>query len=51
MMAAEAIKVITDAGETLRGRMMIYDALYAETRVIQTKANPDCAVCHGKGIV
>ena len=31
MMAMEAVKEITGAGETLRGRLMIYDALYAET--------------------
>ncbi|WP_438956535.1 HesA/MoeB/ThiF family protein [Cognatiyoonia sp.] len=49
MMAAEAIKVITGAGEPLRGRLMIYDALYADTRTIQTKIDPDCAVCGGKG--
>ena len=49
MMAAEAIKMITGAGEPLRARMMIYDALYADTRTIHTKANPDCAVCGGKG--
>ncbi|MCB2133067.1 MAG: molybdopterin biosynthesis protein, partial [Rhodobacteraceae bacterium] len=32
MMAVEAIKEITGAGEGLRGRMLIYDALYAEAR-------------------
>lgn len=48
MMAVEAIKVLTDAGETLRGRLMIYDALYAETRVIAAKRWADCAVCGGQ---
>lgn len=47
MMAVEAVKVITNAGEALRGRMMIYDALYAETRVISAKRRADCAVCGG----
>ena len=45
MMAVEAIKHITDAGSGLRGRLMIYDALYAETRVIGVKQRADCAVC------
>ena len=31
MMAVETIKVITGAGEGLGGRLLIYDALYAQT--------------------
>ncbi|EPX81535.1 HesA/MoeB/ThiF family protein [Litoreibacter arenae] len=45
MMAVEAIKHVTGAGQPLRGHMLIYDALYAETRLINLKKNPDCAVC------
>ena len=45
MMAMEAVKHIVGAGETLRGRLMIYDALYAEVRVIGIKKRADCAVC------
>ncbi|MEQ9694302.1 molybdopterin-synthase adenylyltransferase MoeB [Shimia sp. SDUM112013] len=45
MMAAEAIKQITGAGMVLRGDMLIYDALYGETRKIAIKANPACPVC------
>ncbi|SFR41157.1 HesA/MoeB/ThiF family protein [Litoreibacter janthinus] len=45
MMAVEAIKHITGAGATLRGQMLIYDALYAETRLINLKQDPECAVC------
>jgi len=45
MMAVEAIKLITGAGDPLRGRLMIYDALFAETRVIKAKRRSDCAVC------
>jgi molybdopterin/thiamine biosynthesis adenylyltransferase len=44
-MAMEAVKHITGAGETLAGRLMIHDALYAETRVIGIKRRADCAVC------
>jgi molybdopterin/thiamine biosynthesis adenylyltransferase len=45
LMAMEAVKAITGAGEGLRGRMMIHDALYAETRMIGLKPRPECPVC------
>ncbi|MDE0983264.1 MAG: molybdopterin-synthase adenylyltransferase MoeB [Yoonia sp.] len=45
MMALEAVKEITGAGESLRGRLMIYDALYSQVRVVKVKRRPDCAVC------
>ncbi|MHA6267347.1 HesA/MoeB/ThiF family protein [Aliiroseovarius sp. CAU 1755] len=45
MMATEAIKEITGAGEGLRGRMLIYDAMYAETRVIRTTKRQGCDCC------
>lgn len=47
MMAMEAVKHLTGAGETLSGRLMIHDALFAETRVITVKPRADCAVCGG----
>ncbi len=50
MMAVEAIKAITGAGEGLRGRLLIYDALYAECRVIGAKARADCPDCGGQGL-
>ncbi len=49
MMAMEAVKHLTGAGEGLRGRLMIFDALYAEARVIGVKKRPDCPVC-GSGV-
>jgi molybdopterin-synthase adenylyltransferase len=45
MMAIEAVKDMTGAGEGLRGRLMIYDALYSEVRVIGIKRRDDCEVC------
>jgi molybdopterin/thiamine biosynthesis adenylyltransferase len=45
MMAMEAVKHITQAGVTLRGRLLIHDALYAETRVIEITRRSDCPVC------
>lgn len=48
MMALEAIKHITGAGEVLRGALLIYDGLYGETRRIQLKPTPNCPVCSKK---
>ncbi|WP_170402582.1 HesA/MoeB/ThiF family protein [Ruegeria arenilitoris] len=45
MMAVEAIKVITGAGRALRGEMLIYDALYGESRKITLSRRADCPVC------
>ncbi|PYE84803.1 HesA/MoeB/ThiF family protein [Pseudoroseicyclus aestuarii] len=45
MMAAEAIKHLTGAGQTLAGRLAIHDALWAETRVIGIARRADCPVC------
>lgn len=49
MMAVEAIKEITGAGQSLRGRMLFYDALYAENRQMRLKQRPDCPVCGKPG--
>ncbi len=46
MMALEAVKVITGAGEPLLGRLLIHDALSVETRVLRLKRAPECPVCH-----
>lgn len=45
MMATETIKLITGAGQVLRGEILIYDALYGETRKLKTSVNPDCKYC------
>jgi molybdopterin/thiamine biosynthesis adenylyltransferase len=45
MMALEAIKVLAGAGEPLTGRLLIYDALSAQTRVVRIGADPECPVC------
>ena len=47
MMALDAIKLITGAGEPLLGRLMIYDALDGETRTVRIGADPSCQVCGG----
>ena len=50
MMSVEAVKVITGAGDTLAGKLLIYDALYAQTRTISVKPRADCTACGGKGL-
>ncbi len=47
IMAVEAIKEITGAGQGLRGRMLIHDALWGENRTITLKRRADCPVCGG----
>lgn len=49
MMALAALRQITGAGDSLRGRLVLYDGLYAASREIRTKANPDCPACQGRG--
>lgn len=47
MQAAEAIKLITQAGAPLDGRLLLYDALSADTRTIRVTKRADCAACQG----
>lgn len=45
IMASEAIKEITGAGLSLRGRLLLWDALWGENRVIAITPRPDCPIC------
>lgn len=45
MMAAEAIKLLTGAGRSLRGRLLMQDILWGEGREIAVRRRPDCPVC------
>jgi len=45
LQAAEALKVLMDIGEPLRGRLLLHDALTAEWRSIRLKKDPACPVC------
>ncbi|MDZ4372908.1 MAG: HesA/MoeB/ThiF family protein [Phenylobacterium sp.] len=51
MLALEAIKVLTGAGEPLAGRLLIYDALAGETRTVRIAGDPECEVCGTGGEV
>ncbi len=41
----EAIKLITGIGDSLAGRLMIYDALEMSYRTVKVNKDPDCAIC------
>lgn len=43
--ALEAIKILLGVGETLANRLLIFDALEGETRVVRWNRNPACPVC------
>lgn len=49
MMAAEAMKLLTNAGTPLVGRLVVFDALEGESRRIGATRRPDCAVCGTPG--
>jgi molybdopterin/thiamine biosynthesis adenylyltransferase len=49
MMALEAVKYLTAAGDGLRGALVLHDALHAQTRRMRTAPRGDCAVCGGRG--
>jgi molybdopterin-synthase adenylyltransferase len=48
MQAMEAIKLVAGIGESLSGRMQIYDAKSAEWRTVRVRKDPACAVCSGQ---
>jgi adenylyltransferase/sulfurtransferase len=43
--ATEAIKILTGIGETLAGRLLLYDAFRMRVRQIALPRDPACAVC------
>jgi sulfur-carrier protein adenylyltransferase/sulfurtransferase len=43
--ATEAIKLITGAGETLTGRLLLIDALSMSFRTMKLEKNPQCRIC------
>lgn len=45
MLALEAVKELAGAGEGLRGRLLIYDALHAENRAMQIAPSSSCRIC------
>jgi molybdopterin/thiamine biosynthesis adenylyltransferase len=45
MQAMEAIKLVAQAGESLNGRLLVFDAQKTEWRSIKTRKDPGCRVC------
>jgi molybdopterin/thiamine biosynthesis adenylyltransferase/rhodanese-related sulfurtransferase len=45
LQATEAIKLLLGIGESLVGRLMIYDALTMEFTELKVRKNPNCPVC------
>ncbi|GMQ87463.1 MAG: molybdopterin-synthase adenylyltransferase MoeB [Gammaproteobacteria bacterium] len=45
LQALEAIKVLLDIGESLCGRLLVFDGLYHEWRSIKLNKDPNCPVC------
>ena len=45
MQALEALKVILDMGQTLAGRLVIFDGFTHEWRTLSLRRDPDCTVC------
>ena len=45
MQALEAIKVILQIGETLAGRLVVFDGMTHEWRTLTIPRDPDCPVC------
>ena len=43
--ATEAIKLVIGRGETLLGRLLLYDALAMKFRELSVRRNPSCALC------
>ncbi len=45
LQASEALKLILGAGETLTGRLLLFDALYTSFDEVSVKKDPSCPVC------
>jgi adenylyltransferase/sulfurtransferase len=45
LQAMEVLKELLGIGETLAGRLMLYDGLDARVRTVTVKPDPDCALC------
>jgi adenylyltransferase/sulfurtransferase len=43
--ATETIKLLLDIGETLAGRLLLFDALRMKIRTMQLRKDPECPAC------
>jgi sulfur-carrier protein adenylyltransferase/sulfurtransferase len=45
MQANEAVKILLGIGETLSGRLLVFDALSTKFRTLKLRKDPNCRVC------
>jgi molybdopterin-synthase adenylyltransferase len=45
IMALEAIKLVTEAGDPLKGRLLLFDGLKGDARTVTLRRDPACPVC------
>jgi hypothetical protein len=48
LQAMETVKLLTAAGETLNGRLLLLDAKRSEWRTVLVKQDPACRICSGE---
>jgi adenylyltransferase/sulfurtransferase len=48
LQALEAIKLIAGIGETLHGKLLVFDALHQEWRSMKLRRDPQCPVCNAR---
>ncbi len=51
LQATEVIKEILGIGDSMAGRLLIYDALAATTRVVKINPDPACPLCSDKAVI
>ena len=45
LQAAKVIKLVTGAGDTMAGRLLLYDALGTTFTELKVRRDPDCPIC------
>ncbi|MFC7240558.1 HesA/MoeB/ThiF family protein [Saliphagus sp. GCM10025317] len=49
--ATEVVKLLLETGETLEGRLMLYDAMGMTFETVEIRHNPDCPVCGEEPVI
>jgi adenylyltransferase/sulfurtransferase len=45
MQALETLKILMNVGETLSGKLLLFDALTMEWQMIRVRKHPKCKTC------
>jgi molybdopterin-synthase adenylyltransferase len=51
LQATEALKEILGIGDTLSGRLLVWDALATRFRTVKLRPDPSCALCGGSAMI